>query len=109
MEHQDWNITTISKTKVTVPQQKQITHQTTKFNEIDRSTEAIKINKISETDRLTIINLRNKNKLSQEDLAKRLNIRKELIRDIENGIYIENKVFIKKIINVLSSLCNSKN
>lgn len=104
MEHQDWNIITLTKAKVTIPKQKQINHQITKFNEVDQSTEPTRINTISETDRFKIINLRNKNKLSQENLAKKLNIRKEIIRDIENGVYINNKILINKIINVLSSL-----
>jgi ribosome-binding protein aMBF1 (putative translation factor) len=46
---------------------------------------------------MLIIKLRNDKKLKHEDLATALNIKKDIIRDIENGCYPKDKLLFQKI------------
>lgn len=94
--------------KIKKPQHKQPIHERGFKNMIslDNANEANIIKRINDNDRKKIIELRSTNKLTQEDLAKRINVRKEIIRDIENGSYFEDKQLFSKIIRFLSKLEN---
>lgn len=74
-----------------------------KLNKIDNTTieDNLNIITIAKDDSNIIAKLRTDKKIKQEDLATALNIKKDIIRDIEKGIYPENKVLINKIKNYL--------
>lgn len=60
--------------------------------------------KITIEDKQRIIELRNKAKLTREQLAKQLNLQKQIIDEIETGKAIENKQQIGKITRHLERL-----
>jgi ribosome-binding protein aMBF1 (putative translation factor) len=60
--------------------------------------------KITPEDKQRIIELRNKAKLTREQLAKQLNMQKQVIDEIETGKAIENKQQIGKIVRHLERL-----
>ena len=99
--NQDWIITTLRKKSNIKKKQIQIDPTFKKMNNLDNATETIIIKKISDNDKKLLISLRIIKKISQIELAKQLNIKKETIRDIENGSYPENKLLFNKIKNHL--------
>lgn len=106
INHQDWKPVIVSKSKeknASKPQV-QIDHHTKVMRQLDKADEPDVIRKVSESDRKTIIDLRVVKKLNQEELAKRLSIRKEIVRDIENGSHAEDKQLTSRIIRYLNSL-----
>lgn len=102
--NQDWKPIVINNANKKKIKPKQVDHNFKAMVALDNSNEVGVLNKVSEVDRKLIINLRMEKKISQENLAKRLSIRKETIRDIENGSYNENKSITGLIINYLKSL-----
>lgn len=60
--------------------------------------------KIESEDKQKIIELRNKSKLTRDQLAKQLNLQKQIIDEIETGKAIENKAQIGRIIRHLERL-----
>lgn len=101
VNNQNWKTVVVNNPSKKKIQHKQVDHIFKVMVALDNSNEPEVIKKVSEVDRKLIINLRVGKKLSQEELAKRLNIRKEIIRDIENGSYNENKSVTRRIINYL--------
>lgn len=99
---QDWTTVVLKKKKEKKKQkQLQIDPIVKKMNQLDNNDDTCKAVSVSNDDRKLITSLRTARKITQEELAKMLNIKKEIIRDIENGSSIENKQMINKIKNFL--------
>ena len=107
MNHQDFTPITIGKKSLT--QSKDIIlknkekYQQQHNHKIDQESENFKITRIPRPLSQEISNIRNLRKMSQKDLANRLNIPKEFIPLLENGKAIydgKTKVIINKIQNV---------
>ena len=102
MEHQDWTHIILKK-QHTPPKQIQLNPVISKMNKLDNSEDIIKIEKISEEDKKTIINLRILKKMSQKVLAQKLNIKEDVIKSIENGTHPKNKQLTNKIKTFLNN------
>jgi DNA-binding XRE family transcriptional regulator len=63
-----------------------------------------KIEKVSPEDKREIIQLRILKKITQEELNKRLNLKKDTIKTIENGTHEKNKALTNKIKEFLSKI-----
>jgi putative transcription factor len=116
-EHQDWNTVVLKKKKTDaeVKQERVKKHVGNTGPTMSSTTNkpAWKIEKqvddenskpvtyVSKQDSSAIMKARLAMKLSQKDLAQRLNMQFKDIQDIENGKYLENKAIISKIKRVL--------
>jgi DNA-binding XRE family transcriptional regulator len=63
-----------------------------------------KIEKVSPEDKREITQLRILKKITQEELNKRLNLKKDTIKTIENGTHEKNKALTNKIKEFLSKI-----
>jgi putative transcription factor len=99
---QDWTPVVLRKDK---PKEKkpQYVNATSvgKVNVDDDGVETVKIKKVSRNTSQTIIKARSEKKLSQVDLAKRCNLDKKIIGDIERGDCVYNAQHVNKISRVL--------
>jgi len=100
--NQDWTPVVIKKKVKKQPIQ--IDPDFKNIKKLDEHEDGGEFNKISENDRRNIITLRSQKKIKQETLAMKLNIKKEIIRDIENGSHLENKQLYARIIKYLNSI-----
>jgi ribosome-binding protein aMBF1 (putative translation factor) len=98
---QDWTTVVLKKKEKKKQKQLEIDPIVKKMNQLDNNDDVCKIETVSNDDRKLITSLRTTRKITQEELAKMLNIKKEIIRDIENGSLAENKQMINKIKNFL--------
>jgi len=98
MSHQDWTPVIFKKNTKPKTTHYQITHEKIDSNEI------IKLKVISPEKSKEIRDLRNSKKVSQKDLAKSLNIKLDIIQDIENGTHQHNGNLFARIINHLKSI-----
>ena len=98
---QDWTTVVLKKKKEIKQKQLEINPIAKKMNQLDNTDDVCKIKTVSNDDRKLITSLRTTRKITQEELGKMLNIKKEIIRDIENGSLVENKQMINKIKNFL--------
>jgi ribosome-binding protein aMBF1 (putative translation factor) len=98
---QDWTTVVLKKKEKKKQKQLEIDPIVKKMNQLDNTDDVCKIETVSNDDRKLITSLRTTRKITQEELAKMLNIKKEIIRDIENGSLAENKQMINKIKNFL--------
>ena len=103
INNQDWDTVVFNKSKKTTPL-KQVDPITKKMSKLDSSDEVQKIIKVSASDRKIITDLRIIKKISQKDLANKLQIKVDIINSIENGTYPENKQLINKIKTLLTKL-----
>jgi len=94
--HQDWTPCVLRKT-VKKTQQKHVDPTVIKMAKLDQADDIQPIKKVSDDDRKLINSLRVEKKISQVDLAKKLNLEKTVIRDIESGIFNENKALTSRI------------
>jgi ribosome-binding protein aMBF1 (putative translation factor) len=104
INNQDWKPVVVNNSQKKKVQQKQLEHNFKLMVSLNEASESDIIKKISENDRKLIIEQRIIKKISQENLAKRLSIKKEIIRDIENGSHNEDKTLTSRIIRFLNSL-----
>jgi ribosome-binding protein aMBF1 (putative translation factor) len=100
--HQDWTPCVLRKTVKKI-QPKHVDPTVIKMAKLDQADDIQLVKKVSEDIRKTIIALRVEKKISQEDLAKGLNLDKSVIREIEAGKYNENKTLTNRIKNHLKS------
>ena len=98
---QDWTTVVLKKKEKKKQKQLEIDPTLKKMNQLDNTDDACKVETVSNDDRKLITSLRTTRKITQEELGKMLNIKKEIIRDIENGTLVENKQMINKIKNFL--------
>lgn len=98
---QDWTTVVLKKKKEIKQKQLEIDPIVKKMNQLDNTDDVCKIKTVSNDDRKLITSLRTTRKITQEELGKMLNIKKEIIRDIENGSLVEDKQMINKIKNFL--------
>lgn len=100
--HQDWTEVVFKKT--VKQKQKQIDPIAKKMNQLDNDTgeKTYKIETVSKSDISDIIKCRTQLKLTRDDLATKLSINKDIIRDIETGSYPKNNKLISRIKKFLS-------
>lgn len=98
---QDWTTVIFKKKEKKKQKQLEIDPIVKKMNQLDNTDDVCKIETVSNDDRKLITSLRTARKITQEELGKMLNIKKDIIRDIENGSLVENKQMINKIKNFL--------
>ena len=98
-DHQDWQQVIWKKRENKKKEMQHIDPTVVKLNNIDNKTveDNLAIEKLNKEETMLIIKLRNDKKLKQEDLATALNIKKDIIRDIENGCYPKDKLLFQKI------------
>ena len=99
-EHQDWEPCVLRKA-VKKTQHKHVDPNVIKMAKLDQTDDIIQIEKISDIDRKLITALRVEKKITQEYLAKHLNLDKSVIRYIENGKHAKNKNLTNKILKYL--------
>ena len=100
MEHQDWNQVVWNKKKK--PSYNHNPPGTAKFRALDGD-EPPAPKKIDHSTRIAIQRARIENKLSQKQLANKLNIQEKIISEYESGKAIPNKQIINKINRLLNS------
>ena len=102
MNHQDWNNVVLNTNKKVVKEiveRKKINNNPSiKLNEND---EVIQIKKVPKDISHLITNARIANKYSRKDLANKLNVKEDIIADIENGKAIYDGNMISKIKRIL--------
>jgi ribosome-binding protein aMBF1 (putative translation factor) len=96
---QDWIPVIWKKNKNKKKEEQSIDPTVHKLNIIDNKTieDNLTIETLAKEDTMLLIKLRNDKKLKQEDVAIALNIKKDIIRDIENGCYPKDKSLFQKI------------
>ena len=104
INEQDWIPVILKKNKKQIQNQKLINPIVKKMNQLDNSDEIIKVIKVSDIDRKTISNLRLLKKISQKDLAIKLQIREDIIKNIENGTHNKDNQLISRIKTFLNKL-----
>jgi ribosome-binding protein aMBF1 (putative translation factor) len=96
-QHQDWNPVTFTK-KVTPKKQIHVDPTFKKMKELEENTEIPqKIETVSEGDKNFIRTLRTQKKLTQDELTKKMSLKKDTIKDIESGKHPKNNLLINKI------------
>lgn len=118
MSHQDWNIISLSnldKQKKNLPkdiiERKGDTSVQNELKKIENETENFSIKTIPNEISKYIISARCRLKLTQKDVANKLNVQQNIYNDIENGkaIYnVQNKQLIQKIYNKLNIRFDNK-
>jgi ribosome-binding protein aMBF1 (putative translation factor) len=109
INEQDWIPVVLKKNKTNKQTQKQIDPIVKKMNQLENSDEIIKVTKVSDDDRKMISNLRLLKKISQKDLANKLQIREDIIKSIENGTHSKDNQLITRIKTFLIKLPILKN
>jgi len=106
LPHQDWTPVVFEKkdSSNTKSKGRHVDPNVIKMAKIDNAEDIIPIKKVADADRKLIVSLRLEKKLSQENLAKKLNIDKSVIRDLEAGKLTENKQLTNRIKNLLQKL-----
>lgn len=97
---QDWEPVIWKKKEINSKKEfKHIDPVALKLNRIDNKTieDKLDIITVSKEDANIISKLRTDKKISQQDLATSLNIKRDIIKDIERGVYPENKLLVNKI------------
>jgi len=111
MFFQDWNPVTLKKmggasmSKLTAKHVANFDPEVKRAKLLDSynaETPAPKIEKVSAEDKKEITQLRILKKLTQDDLNKHLNLKKDTIKNIENGTHEKNKQLTNKIKAFLS-------
>ncbi len=102
-EHQDWKPCVLRKSVKKTPP-KQIDPIAKKMAKLYQTDDVPQIKKVSDSDRKMITSLRTERKITQEELARRLNLDKKVINQIESGQHLENKQLTSKIKNYLNKL-----
>ncbi len=97
-QFQDWEPVILKKSVKQKQTHTQIDPRVKKLIQLDNNTgENLKIDTILDIDRKLITSLRISKGLSQDVLATKLNLRKDIIRDIENGKHPKDNQLINKI------------
>lgn len=106
MDHQDWKSVVLNKSKPVVT--KEIVPRVVKNNnssvKLDENDEVITIKKVPHETSLLLTQARIANKLTRKQLANKLNLREDIIADIETGAAIYNGDQIAKIKKALTIL-----
>ena len=97
MDHQDWNVVTISSN----PSGKTKKHQTTNFEgvkqqRLEAETDELKHATVSHDLKTGLMKARTARGLTQKQLAQALNMQPGLIRDYECGSAIQNRALISR-------------
>ena len=101
--HQDWTPVTFTKPKAP-PKQKQIDPTYKKMKELEENDDVPKKQElVSDEDKRFIQTLRVQKKLTQDDLTKQMSLKKDTIKDIENGKHPKNNLLISKIKKFLTN------
>ena len=111
MNHQDWNVVNIGnpnlKKKHIVKNEKVVKTNlnNNSFNKINtkklEETEDMKVEYVKKEDVKKIQQARVLLKLSQDDLAKKLCVKKNIINELESGKMLKNNQFISKVKKIL--------
>ena len=108
MSHQDWKVVTFKK-KIKKPQNKKIVKKKPNLNLNSNklkknistkkleSDEPPKLQKIDKNVAKKIQQARNALKMTQQDLARKINVKKSIINDIETGKLLKNNFLINKV------------
>ena len=102
--HQDWETTTINhkekyKKKLNIPRYSQVDSHLAK---IDQETEILSHKKVNSDLSLRINNYRQDHHLTQDQLALKLNLRVDLVKNYENGTAIHDLTIVNKFNHLLS-------
>ena len=101
-EHQNWTPVVLTKTngknKACV-KKNHISPEAIRLNKIENAADDgdMKIETVSKEDSKIITELRNSKKLTQKDLAHKLNLNSNVISDIEKGTYPKNKALVQRV------------
>jgi ribosome-binding protein aMBF1 (putative translation factor) len=96
-QHQDWNSVTFAK-KTQPKKQIHVDPTLKKMKELEENTDIPKkAETVSNEDKKIIRNLRTQKKLTQDELTKKMGLKKDTIKDIESGKYPKNNLQINKI------------
>ena len=99
MDNQDWKPVTF--TKPTQIEHKTQSESNQKNSKLDNETESFVHKKLDTSFRIEIQKARLQAKMTQKELATRLNVKLTVINSYENGTCIPNNAFITKIDNIL--------
>ena len=99
MDHQDWTPCVINKSK---PLNKKINIEKKETDEIEKQ------NNISLNNRLIIQKARLAHKLTQKQLAQKLNVDEKTIKNYENGLAVPELKIMCKLENILKVSLNKK-
>ena len=99
MDHQDWKPVTFTKPKQIEHKPQNQTNQ--QQNKLDNETESFEHKKLDTSFKVEMQKARLKAKITQKELATRLNVKPSVIHSYETGTCIPNNAFIAKIDNIL--------
>jgi len=107
MDHQDWKPITLTKAKKHIVEKTKVVKKNLNSNSIINinakkiEEEDIKIEYVPKSIGIEIQKARSLLKLSQQDLANTLCVKKNIINDLESGRMIKNNVFVNKVKRIL--------
>jgi ribosome-binding protein aMBF1 (putative translation factor) len=95
MDHQDWEPVSWSKKKETTEKKANVVRDTSV--KLDENDEVMAIKYVPRETSILLTNARVSNKLTRKELANKLNLKEDVITNIENGTAIYNGNQIAKI------------
>lgn len=101
-EHQDWNTVVLKKTHKPEPP-KPISSEKKKFNKLDNAEEAAPIKKSTTEFKNAFQQARLANKLSQKELAQKINVPVAMIQQYESGKVAPTNLFISNMEKLLKT------
>ena len=101
MDHQDWKPVTYTKLKKV--DHKTQCESTQKKSKLDNETESFVHKQVDTSFKVEMQKARLKAKITQKELATRLNVKVNIINSYETGTCIPNNAFIAKIDTILKS------
>ena len=110
MDHQDWKPVIFSKPKKSIVETKKTTvvkknlnsNSISNVNIKKMEAEDVKVEYIPKSIGKEIQQARTALKLSQQDLANRLSVKKNVINDLESGKMVKNNQFVSKVKRILN-------
>ena len=107
MDHQDWKPITLIKPKKHIVEKTKVVKKNLNSNSFINinakkiEEEDVKIEYVPKSIGIEIQKARSLLKLSQQDLANKLCVKKNIINDLESGRMIKNNVFVSKVKRIL--------
>jgi ribosome-binding protein aMBF1 (putative translation factor) len=100
MEYQDWKSVVLKEKTPIIPKNivaKPLASKISSSVKLNENDEIASIKYICKRDSLTITNARNLKKLTRKDLANKVNVKEDVIKDIETGKLIHDGNLIARI------------
>jgi len=107
MDHQDWKPVILSKPKKHIVEKTTVVKKNLNSNSIvnlnskKMEEEDVKIEYVPKSVGIEIQKARSLLKLSQQDLANKLCVKKNIINDLESGKMVKNNAFVSKVKRIL--------